>query len=200
MAHLGLFEHTSPFVAGEGTSVETATPADWLRDFHAGSPALIEEIYRNHFDCVARAMRSMLGQADRETAIHEVFLRLLTQTGLRSSFQGGDLGAWLAVVARNHAIDWVRRRNREVPLGDAVPGTASDTTDSGDACLDARVLVDRFRREVLPTKWAPVFETRFVRQLSQAESAAALGLGRTTLAYQERRVRRLFRRFMRRSQ
>ncbi|NPC78158.1 RNA polymerase subunit sigma-70, partial [Pyxidicoccus fallax] len=53
-----------------------------------------------------------------------------------------------------------------------------------------------FRREHLPAKWAPVFEARFVRQLSQREAAAALGLHRTTLAYQELRIRSLLKKFL----
>ena len=57
-------------------------------------------------------------------------------------------------------------------------------------------MIERFRREVLPAKWADVFEHRFLRQLSQAEAAELLGIGRTTLAYQETRVRRLLRRFL----
>jgi RNA polymerase sigma-70 factor, ECF subfamily len=169
----------------------------WLRRFHDGEHAIIEGIYREHFSAVSRAVTTMLGRSDRDTVIHEVFLRLLTQRELRSSFHGGALPAWLTAVSRNHAVDFLRRRNREIPIGSATVFVAgSDPWASGTASSEARVLIDRFRNDVLPPKWAGVFEARFVRQLSQPEAAAALGIGRTTLAYQEARVRHLLRRFV----
>jgi RNA polymerase sigma-70 factor (ECF subfamily) len=168
----------------------------WLRRFYDGDRAVIEEIYREHFDTVSRAA-GLLSPADRETAIHEVFLRLLTQASLRASFRGGTFVAWLTVVARNHAVDCLRRRNREVPAG-APPAAANEVGDAtaAETRLQARVLVQRFRQEVLPPKWAAVFELRFVQDLNQSEAAGALGVSRTTLAYQEARVRRLLRRFL----
>jgi RNA polymerase sigma-70 factor (ECF subfamily) len=164
-----------------------------LGRFHQGDRAILEQIYRERFETVERAVE-MLEAGDRETVIHEVFFRLLTREPLRASFRGGDLGAWLAVVSRNHAIDHLRRRNREVPLEAALPPGGADT--GAEAGAEARVLVERFRKEVLPPKWLGVFEARFLRQLSQKEAAATLGLRRTTLAYQEARVRRLLRRFL----
>jgi RNA polymerase sigma-70 factor, ECF subfamily len=167
----------------------------WLQRFHAGDRRLIEAIYREHFDTVARAT-AVLSAADRETAIHEIFLRLLTQDHLRASFRGGSLAAWLTVISRNHAIDCMRRRSREVPAGSGVPGVERGNPGATEATLQARVLIDRFRREILPPKWAGVFEARFVEQQSQSEAAASLRISRTTLAYQESRVRLLLRDFL----
>jgi RNA polymerase sigma-70 factor (ECF subfamily) len=172
-----------------------ADPDDWLRRFHEGERATIEHVYRDHFDTVGRAVGPLLGRADKETVIQEVFFRVITQAALRASFRGGDLGAWLAVVARNHAIDYLRRRNRETPAGTTLPAELP-TGRSWEADAEARLLVERFRAEVLPPKWAATFELRFIQQLSQSEAAAALGMGRTTLAYQEARVRRLLRKFL----
>ena len=110
--------------------------------------------------------------------------------------KGGDLGAWLAVVARNHAIDYVRRRGREAPSGIDLPdGAAGYSPDLGRQS-EARLLVERFAREVLPAEWRPVFEKRLLQSFSQAEAAAALGLSRTTLAYRELRIRLLLRKFL----
>jgi hypothetical protein len=60
----------------------------------------------------------------------------------------------------------------------------------------AQAVIGRFRREVLPEKWRSVFEARFIRQLSQREAATEIGITRTTLAYQEMRVRSLLERFL----
>jgi RNA polymerase sigma-70 factor (ECF subfamily) len=166
-------------------------PDDWLRRFHDGDRSIIEQIYREHFTSVSRAVALLSSAADRETAIHEIFLRLLTRPALRGAFLGGDFGAWLGVVAHNHAIDCARQRRREVPADCA----AHPLVDGSATHVEARIMVERFRAEVLPPKWRGVFDTRFIQQLTQEEAATALGVGRTTLAYQESRVRRLLRRF-----
>lgn len=179
---------------------------DWLARFHDGDRAIFAECYRDHFDTVFRAVGSVLRGADRETVVHDVFLSLLESEDRRRSFRGGRLGGWLATIARHRAIDFARRHGRERSVEpddaramagrdaatDEPPRSAHDEVESAEL----RSLVERFRRERLPAKWAPVFEARFLRQMSQREAALSLGLRRTTLAYQEARVRALLRRFV----
>jgi len=186
-------------IAAMGTA--TATADDWLQRFHDGDRGALEQLYRDHFDTVARAVGPLLGRADKETVTQEIFFRLVSQRSLRLAFHGGDLRAWLEVVARNHALDYLRRRKRETPAGMTPPAAEEAQTPPvpgahWESAADARLLIDRFRAEVLPPKWAGTFELRFLKQLSQTEAGAALGIGRTTLAYQEARVRRLLRKFL----
>jgi RNA polymerase sigma-70 factor (ECF subfamily) len=138
-------------------------------------------------------MGGMLGASDRETVIHELFSRLLTNGDLRRAFTGGSFVAWLTTVARNQAIDYQRRRGREVPLEDEAPATG---VASWAEAAEARVLIERFRRERLPREWGGVFERRFLEQMTQHEAARALGIRRTTLAYRELRIRRALRDFL----
>lgn len=154
---------------------------------------MIEGCYRQHFAAVERAMSGLLGAADRETVIHELFSRLLTNGDLRRAFTGGSFVAWLARVARNQAIDYQRRLGREVPLE---AETSAARAASWEDAAEARILIERFRRERLPPEWAGVFERRFLEQLTQHEAARALGLRRTTLAYRELRIRRALRAFL----
>jgi RNA polymerase sigma-70 factor, ECF subfamily len=178
-----------------GGGRELLLEMEWVDRFYAGERRVLEEVYRENFAQVEAAVGVVLHGADRETAIHEVFLRVINSETFRRSFHGGDLGAWLSVVARNHAIDYARRRNRESPAGVDFGEGASDG-DLMARTSEARLLVDRFRREVLPPQWQGVFETRFLQSMTQAEAAAALGTRRTTLAYQELRIRRLLRKFL----
>jgi RNA polymerase sigma-70 factor (ECF subfamily) len=170
--------------------------ASWLARFHAGDREVLAACYRDHFATVEAAVRRYVGGADQETVVHDVFYSLLSSRRTRQGFHGGSLGAWLTTVARNRAIDYLRAHAR---LGSVDPRTAEALPSEGPdpaQQAEARLLIERFRRELLPDRWVAVFEARFVRQLSQREAAAALGCSRTTLAYQEHRVRRLLRRFL----
>jgi RNA polymerase sigma-70 factor, ECF subfamily len=168
----------------------------WIDRFHQGSRDVIEELYQTHFDRVARAVGSVLAGADKETTIHEVFYRLITSEQARRGYRGGSFGAWISTVARNHAIDQLRRRRLEEPAGS--PGDLPEDAEGRDGFqdrVDAQLMVRRFREECLPEKWAKVFEARFIQQLDQSEAARVLGIRRTTLIYQEYRVRKLLHTF-----
>lgn len=182
---------TFPFRRAAAPDAER--PLAWLGAFHAGDRAVIEGCYRDHFATVERAMTGVLGAADRETVIHELFSHLLTNGDFRRAFTGGSFVAWLTTVARNQAIDFQRRRGSEVPLEDEAPATGSG---SWQDAAEARVLIERFRRERLPSDWIGVFERRFLEQMTQHEAASALGIRRTTLAYRELRIRRALRAFL----
>ena len=170
---------------------------DWLALFHAGSREVIADCYVDHFASVERAVGRILKGADKETVIHELFLRLMTNESLRRTFQGGSFRAWISTVARNQAVDYWRRQQFEVPAG-APEDVAGEREDAArfEHQVEAQLTIDRFRSECLPEKWRQVFELRFIQQLGQPEAARALGMHRTTLIYQEYRVRSLLRRFV----
>jgi RNA polymerase sigma-70 factor, ECF subfamily len=170
--------------------------ASWLASFHAGDRAVLDDVYRTYVDTVHRAAGGVLGGADLETVVHEVFFRVMTNADLRKAFQGGDLAAWLVVIARHHAIDYVRRRSREQPAGLDVIAAADSLHTAAASRAEAALLIQKFCADVLPPQWRPVFEARFVEHLTQTEAAAALRMRRTTLVYHELRIRRLLNRFL----
>jgi RNA polymerase sigma-70 factor (ECF subfamily) len=200
-----------PFVESEalsekGDAVEDARltwnplMADrWLAAFHAGDRAAVGQCYRDHHRTVAAAVGRLLSTADSETVTHEVFYRLLSDTQLRANFQGGNFAAWITRIATRSAIDYLRRCRRE-RFG--LPSATEPELETVAAAmrvedeLDAKTLVDRFRRECLPLDWAAVFDARFLRQLPQREAARVLGIQRTTLVYREHRIRRLLTQFL----
>jgi RNA polymerase sigma-70 factor (ECF subfamily) len=168
----------------------------WLEGFHAGDRTVLEEVYRAHVEAVHRSAGGVLHGADLETVVHEVFFKVMTKADLREGFHGGDLAAWLGVIARHHAIDYVRRRSWEQPAGLDVIGVPDVPQAAGASRAEAALLIQKFCAEVLPPKWRPVFEARFVQHLTQTEASAALRMRRTTLVYQELRIRRLLNRFL----
>lgn len=174
--------------------VEMTEDSSRLAAFHAGDRAILESCYREHYATVAAAAGRILQRVDAETVTHEVFHRLLASAEMRATFRGGDLGAWLARVTTNRAIDYRRRFAREESLSPTLPMAAPSQDDSER--LSAQLVVERFRRDCLPAKWERVFKARFLDQLGQREAAVALGMSRTTLMYQEHRIRALLRRFV----
>ena len=169
----------------------------WLARFHAGERALLEECYRDQFRVVEIAVGKVLRGADKETVIHEVFLQLLAREDLRRGFTGGSFAAWLSTIARHQAIYFWRRYRRERSLDElGSSGEPVQPVESFERTVEASLLINRFRSEVLPAKWATVFEARFVLGLDQRSAATRIGVSRTTLAYQEIQIRRLLRRFL----
>jgi RNA polymerase sigma-70 factor, ECF subfamily len=180
--------------APQGRDQPDEAQPDWLEAFHRGDRRVLERCYRQHFAVVERAARGLLGPADRETVIHEVFSQLIGRAEMRRSFRGGSLAAWLVAVTRNQALAYRRKIGREVGTDRAAgeepvsPGFEEET--------HARLLLERFQREHLSPPWQPVFELCLLRQMSQRDAARMLGLSRTTLAYRELRIRRALRRFL----
>jgi RNA polymerase sigma-70 factor (ECF subfamily) len=164
----------------------------WLAAFHRGERGVLEQCYRDHFLTVSHSVAGYLKGADAETVVHEVFFKLVSQPAVRAGFGGGSLGAWLTRVAANQAVDFLRRQQREVPDGLSPPQQGATTFESA---AEARVMIQRFKNECLPQKWRGVFEARFERQLDQRTAARELKMFRTTLAYQELRIRALLQRF-----
>ena len=128
----------------------------WLRRFHQGDRRVIEAIYAAHYPAVAAAVGSILQGADREGAIHDIFLRLLESEATRRCFQGGSMGAWLKKMARNRAVDIYRRRQRLTELDAQSLGRSTRAGDSlaavearGEVAWLSRV-IERFKHEVLP--------------------------------------------------
>lgn len=174
-----------------------AEAVGWLAEFHAGSRAILTECYIDHFASVERAVGRILKGADKETVIHEIFFRLMTSEELRLTFEGGSFRAWISTIARNQAVDYWRRQQFEVPAGapEDLMGEREDAARFENR-VEAQITIDRFRSECLPEKWKKVFDARFIQQLDQPEAARLLGMHRTTLIYQEYRVRTLLRRFV----
>ena len=169
----------------------------WLGRFHAGERAVMQECYEEHFEAVSRAAGAVLRGADLENVVHDVFLRMIADSQFRRKFAGGSLRSWIKTVARNRAIDYARKYGREQTVEPGLAeALAGGTTDRVAERTEARDLLRRFRKEQVPPRWERVFEVRFVQQLSQRDAARSLGLRRTTLAYQESKLRERLRSFV----
>src|SRR5262249_20355271 len=143
------------------------TANDWLRRFHQGERAIIEQLYVDHYAVVASAVSKIVGGSDRDTVIHEVFVGLLERPAMREGFRGGSIAAWLTPAARNRAIDLMRRRRREqIVLDELGALDRPDRLEDIDLAAAVRQQLAAFRA-TLPPAWWPVFDACFVQQQSQ---------------------------------
>ena len=169
--------------------------ADWLDRFHAGDPAVLEAVYADCFASVARAIAPLLDAVDRESIIHDVFASLIERTGMREQFRGGAIAAWLAQIARNRAIDLLRRRGHKTHTLTKLGAEVTEPGPDPSVTAEARRELAAFRNQC-PEAWLGVFDACFVRQLSQRDAAKELAIARTTIAYRAIQIRRKLRRFI----
>ncbi len=85
----------------------------------------------------------------------------------------GSLGAWLAVVTRNRAVDVLRRRKPDDPVGDVV--LASKTNLASE--VEQSRMMEKVRQVLsdLPAEQQKSVEMAFFEGLTHAEIAAQTG-------------------------
>lgn len=164
----------------------------WLSKYWEGDRKVLEGCYLAHADRVWRAVREIVGGADGETVVHEVFYRMLSDESFRRSYSGGSLGAYLVCVGQNLARDQRRKQMRHDPIPLPDESATVDPRGRLDASIDVQAILAELRERVAP-ELHEVIELRIVRQLSQAAAAETLGVARTTLGYRERKVRQALR-------
>ena len=122
-----------------------------------------ERFYEEHRDPVLAQLRGMLGRDAAEDAFQETFLRALrAYPTLR---HGRHLRAWALQIARNVAIDALRRRRV----------TSADVPDLES--VDEPLPYEELRRLTaeLPQKERAAVVLRYAYDLPYAEIGAALG-------------------------
>lgn len=181
-----------------------------LERFYEGDRAVLEQVYRAHFSRVSSSVCRYCRGPDAEMVIHEVFVSLIDRAETRRSFQGGDMGAWLATIAARKAIDHLRRcrRRPEILLDDPAsiegkldPLQPEEGLMHADQLRVLRQALEAFAEQTLPqlsAALADVFDARFVRHLGQSDAARRLGIARGTLIEREKALLRQLGPFLRR--
>lgn len=129
------------------------------------------------FDRYARmaysvAFRVLKDPAQAEDVMQDVFFQLWQNPGSFATGRG-SLGAWLAVVVRNRAIDAIRKRRPSDSVEDVV--LASNTNLASE--VERHTIVQRVRGVLsgLPAEQRQSVEMAFFDGLTHAEIAAQTG-------------------------
>src|SRR3984893_15123366 len=110
----------------------------------SGDGSAMVKLYDRYSSIVyAVALRVLGDTGAAEDVLQEVFLQLWRNPGAFDAARG-SLGAWLAVITRNRAIDFIRKRRPETNVEDAVFSVAPDLVGEADrsrAAEKARVVL-----------------------------------------------------------
>ena len=118
------------------------------------------------------ALRVLGDTGGAEDVLQEVFMQLWRNPGVFDSTRG-NLGAWLAVIARNRAIDVIRKRHPETDIADVIVSVEPDM--AGDAERARAMEKVRGALGDMPAAQRSALEMAYFEGLTHTEIAAKTG-------------------------
>jgi RNA polymerase sigma-70 factor (ECF subfamily) len=122
------------------TGAEKTIPSDkeLATRVRAGDQEAMGALYDRYSQLVyAVALRVLADTAAAEDVLQEVFMQLWRNPA-RFDASRGSLGAWLAVIARNRAIDALRKRRHESDIEDIIISVEPDLASEADRSRAAK--------------------------------------------------------------
>jgi len=162
----------SPLRRSRGVEQVAAAPTPTAR---AGRALAFEALYRGCRDDVYAYVAGLLG--DRHAAEDVTALAFERAYRRRRRFdpRRGSGRAWVFAIARNAALDELRRRKRDASLAaDPEDAAAATPADDAEAELRRAALREALRR--LDLRERELVALRFFAGLSHAEIASVLGI------------------------
>ena len=139
----------------------------------SGDQSAIAELYDRYSSIVyAVALRVLGDTMAAEDVLQEVFLQLWRNPAAFDAARG-NLAAWLAVIARNRAIDALRRRKPETDIEDVIVSVAPDLAANADR-MRAAEKVRGVLQGMAPAQRAAL-EMAYFEGLSHSEIASKTG-------------------------
>ena len=120
----------------------------------------------------AVALRVLGDTGAAEDVLQDVFMQLWRNPSA-FDFSRGSLGAWLAVIARNRAIDTLRKRRPESNIADIVISVETDMASDADRARSAEKV--RGILGSMPAAQRSALEMAYFEGLTHTEIAAKTG-------------------------
>lgn len=156
-------------------SAEKTTPSDreLATRVRAGDQEAMAALYDRYSQLVyAVGLRVLADTGAAEDVLQEVFMQLW-RNPTRFDASRGSLGAWLAVIARNRAIDALRKRRYESDIEDIVVSVEPDLASEADRSRAAKNVRDVLNGMHPAQRQA--LEMAFFEGLTHTEIAAKIG-------------------------
>ena len=139
----------------------------------AGDPGAMASLYDRYSSIVyAVALRVLRDTGAAEDVLQEVFMQLWRSPGAFDASRG-NLGGWLAVIARNRSIDALRKRHPENDLEDCVLSVEPDL--AGDAARSVAMEKVRGALGQMPSPQRAALEMAYFEGMSHSEIAEKTG-------------------------
>jgi RNA polymerase sigma-70 factor (ECF subfamily) len=139
----------------------------------AGDQSAVAQLYDRYSSVVyAVALRVLSDTGAAEDVLQEVFLQLWRNPAAFDAARG-TLGSWLAVIARNRAIDFLRKRKPETDLEDVIVSVSPDLAREADRSRAAEKI--RGVIGAMPPPQRSALEMAYFEGLSHSEIAGKTG-------------------------
>jgi RNA polymerase sigma-70 factor (ECF subfamily) len=174
----------STLVDALGTAVPDETRANLEADAASADVRLVQaaqrgdraafgQLYASYAAMVHGILLSRVPPDVAEDLVQEAFLRAMPK--LASLREPSHFGGWLAAIARNCAVDFLRRTRPSAEFDEELhtPAAAERPTDE-DRSLDSRQVLDAIRS--LPEAYRETLILRLVEGLTGPEIARKTGL------------------------
>jgi RNA polymerase sigma-70 factor (ECF subfamily) len=139
----------------------------------SGDQSAMASLYDRYSSIVYSVALRLLGDTGAaEDVLQDVFMQLWRNPGLFDSSRG-SLGGWLAVIARNRAIDALRKRRPENDIEDVVISVETDLASEADRARAAEKV--RTLLGSMPAPQRAALEMAYFEGLTHTEIAAKTG-------------------------
>ena len=154
-----------------------------------GDQSAFEHLFTRYSEAIRRLFEHRLG--DKSTAsdlMQETFIKVYLHLGSYSDSY--TFGQWVYTIARNTLVDYLRRRNDDIPIDERFRSPAASTPNPEES-----VIINQSRAhfeaslEELSEDYRRIIEMRFLDEYSYEEIAEKLGRPLNTVKTQIRRAK-----------
>jgi RNA polymerase sigma-70 factor, ECF subfamily len=163
----------------QGTRLATTQPdsgltdAEIIRRIHSGDEGAMTLLYDRYSSVVyAVALRVLSDSSAAEDILQDVFMQLWRNPQAFNASRG-SLAAWLAVIARNRAIDQLRKKRPEAETVETVIAVESDLENT----VERNHAIEKVRTVLagMPAEQRLALEMAFFQGLTHVEIAGKTG-------------------------
>ena len=135
-----------------------------------GDDCAFEYLFNRYRDAISRLFLQRLGAsssspADADDLLQETFIKVYVN--LHRYSPRYTFGQWLYTIARNTFIDYVRRRQEDMPLDDRffAPVSSAPTPEESVINLQQRTQIEHYLSLLTP-RYRRLFELRFYEEIA----------------------------------
>ncbi len=176
-----------------------------VKEYLEGNESAFNELVLRHIKIVYNTALRFAGgrEADAEDIVSETFLKVWRN--LRSFDSEKNFKAWILVIARNSAIDLLRKK-KAIPFSSIESSRGlqnaeeifADGADLPDVIFDEKIEEEKIKEAYgkLPEKYKLIISLRSESDLSFSEIAEVLNASHNTLKSQYRRALLLLKKYL----